>query len=54
MISAKDIDSLRAIAKAGSDYRALKRVLAETPWEIEKDEVDLGFVRIFIRDASGE
>lgn len=54
MISAKDIDMLRSIARAGSDYDAIKRLLAETQWEIEEDEVDLGFLRIFIHDASGE
>lgn len=54
MISAKDIEILRSIGRAGSDYDAIKGLLAETQWEIEEDEVDLGFLRIFIHDASGE
>lgn len=46
MLSAEDIEILRSIARAGSDYDAIKRLLAETQWEIEEDEVDLGFLRI--------
>ncbi|EEF60895.1 hypothetical protein [Pedosphaera parvula] len=54
MITANDIGILLSIARAGSDYEAIKRLLAETQWEIEEDEVDLGFLRIFIHDTSGE
>jgi hypothetical protein len=54
VISAKDIDLLRSIAKAGSDYDAIKRLLDQTHWEIEEDDVDLGFLRIFIHDAGGD
>jgi hypothetical protein len=51
MISAKDIETIRSIVRAGSDYDAIKRLLAETQWEFEADEVDLGFSRVFIPDA---
>jgi hypothetical protein len=54
MISGQDIDTLRSIARAGGDYGALKRLIAETQWEIEADEVGLGFLRIFIPDPSDE
>jgi hypothetical protein len=54
MISAKDIERIRSIARAGSDYDTIKRLLGETEWEIEADEVDLGFLRVFIPDAGGE
>ena len=54
MISGKDIATLRLIAAAGSDYDAIKRLVAETQWEIEEDEVDLGFLRIRIADATEE
>jgi len=52
MISAKDIDTIRSIARAGYDYNTIKRLLAETQWEIEDDDVDLGFLRVFIPDAA--
>jgi hypothetical protein len=52
MISAKDIETIRSIARAGSDYDTIKRSLGETPWEIEADEVELGFLRVFIPDAN--
>jgi hypothetical protein len=54
MISAKDIERIRSIIRAGSDYVAIKRLLAETEWEIEADEVDLGFLRVFIPDPVDE
>jgi len=52
MISAKDIDTIRSIARAGDDYSTIKQLLAETQWEIEDDDVDLGFLRVFIPDAA--
>lgn len=54
MISGKDIETLRSIARAGSDYDTIKRLLTETQWQIEEDEVDLGYLRIFIPDTSDE
>ncbi len=54
MISAKDIEAIRSIFRAGSDYDAIKRLLAATQWEIEADEADLGFLRVFIPDAVDE
>src|SRR5215831_14449037 len=51
MISAKDIETIRSIVRAGADYDTIKRVLSQTQWEIEADEVDLGFLRVFISDA---
>lgn len=51
MISAKDTETIRSIVRAGSDYDAVKRLLGETQWEIEADEVDLGFLRVFIPDT---
>ena len=45
---------VRSIARAGGDYDTIKRLLAETQWEIEVDEVDLGFLRVFIPDAKDE
>lgn len=53
MISAKDIDLLRSIAKAGSDYDAVKRLVNGMQWEINGDEVGVGLTA-YIRDASGE
>ncbi len=50
MVSAKDIETIRSIVRAGSDYDAIKRLLGVTQWEIEADEVDLGFLRVFIPD----
>ncbi len=54
MISAKEIETIRSIVRAGSDYDTIKRLLAETDWDIEADEVDLGFLRVFISDADDE
>lgn len=54
MISAKDIETIRSIVRAGSDYDTIKRLLGETPWDIAADEVDLGFLRVFIPDAGDE
>jgi hypothetical protein len=54
MISIEDIEMIRSIARAGDNYDAIKRLLAGTRWEIEEDEVDLGFLRIFIPDATDE
>ena len=54
MISSSDIDMLRSIARAGGDYVAIKLLLAQTRWEIEADEVDLGFLRVFIPDVEDE
>jgi len=54
MISRKDIDTLRSIVRAGDDYSTIKRLLGETQWQIEQDDVDLGFLRIFIPDAADE
>jgi len=54
MISAKDTEMIRSIVRAGSDYDAIKRLLGQTQWEIEADEVDLGFLRVFIPDADDE
>ena len=54
MISTKDIEMVRSIARAGGDYATIKRLLAETRWEIEEDEVDLGFLRVFIPNATDE
>jgi hypothetical protein len=51
MISGKDIETIRSIAKAGDDYGTIKRLLVENQWEIDQDEVDLGFLRISIPDA---
>lgn len=52
MISAKDIQVIRSIVRAGSDYDAIKYLLASTHWEIDADEVDLGFLRVFLPDAN--
>ncbi len=54
MLSAQDIETIRSVARAGSDYDTIKRLLGETQWEIEADEVDLGFLRIFIPDTDDE
>lgn len=48
MISAEDFDTLRSIARAGSDYAEIKRLLATTQWEIDEDDTELGFLRVFI------
>src|SRR5215469_3802465 len=52
MISGKDIDILRSIARAGHEYGIIKRLIVEAQWEIEEDEVELGYLRIFIPDAA--
>ena len=54
MISSDDIDTLRAIARAGDDYGTIRRLLADRRWQIEEDDVDLGFLRVLIRDAGDE
>jgi len=54
MISARDITTLRSIARAGGDYATIKQLLSGTSWKIDEDEVDLGFLRIFIPDAADE
>jgi len=54
MISDKDMNTLRAISRAGEDYSTIKRLLAETQWKIDEDDVDLGFLRVFIPDAADE
>ena len=54
MISTKNIETVRSIARAGSDYDTIKRLLGETQWEIEADQVDLGFLRVLIPDADDE
>jgi hypothetical protein len=51
MISDKDIDTLRAIARAGDDYRTIRRVVDATKWETDEDDTELGFLRIFIPDV---
>lgn len=51
MLSAKDIEMIRSIAGAGGDYPAIKRLLGGTRWEIESDELELGFLRVLIPDA---
>jgi len=54
MISGKDIDTLRSIARAGEDYGEIKRLLAATGWEISEDDSDLGYLRIFIPGAADD
>jgi hypothetical protein len=54
MISAEEFETLRSIARAGDDYAAIKQLLAGTNWEIEEDDTDLGFLRIFIPDETDE
>ena len=54
MISPEDIDVLRSIAEAGDNYHEIKRLVSATGWEIEADERDLGFMRVFIPDASDD
>ncbi len=54
MISGKDIDTLRSIARAGDDYGGIKRLIAETQWDIDEDDVDLGFLRIFLPGADDD
>ncbi len=52
MISAKDIETVRSIARAGNDYATIKRLLDGTEWEIDADDTDLGFLRIFIPNTT--
>jgi hypothetical protein len=40
--------------KAGQDYGAIKQLLEGTEWRIDEDDVDLGFLEIFIPDATVE
>ena len=54
MISPKDLDTIRSIARTGGDYGAIKQLLAGTTSKIEEDAVDLGFLRVFILDAADE
>ena len=54
MITANEIETIRSIAQAGSSYETIMRLLDETQWEIEADEVALGFLRVFIPDAADE
>lgn len=54
MISAKDADTLRSIARARDDYHTIKRLLAATEWEIDEDNARLGFLRVFIPDTTDE
>ena len=48
MLSPEDFDTLLSIARAGSDYAEIKRLLATTDWQIDEDDTDLGFLRIFV------
>lgn len=52
MLSAEDFDTVRSIARAGSDYGEIKRLLATTNWEMDADDTDLGFLRFFIPDET--
>jgi hypothetical protein len=55
MISGKDLDTLRSIARVGDDYARIKRLLAKTDWKISEDETELGFLRIDVpADVEGE
>ena len=54
MISAKDMDIVRSIARAGDDYGTIKQLLGGTEWEIDEDATDLGFLRVFIPDVIDE
>jgi hypothetical protein len=54
MVSAKDFETIRSIVRAGGDYDLIKRLLGATRWEIEADEVELGFLRLFIPDPEDE
>ena len=35
MLSAKDVETVRAIARAGSDYNSIKHLLGETQFDIQ-------------------
>src|SRR3974390_2194084 len=52
MISSKYIDTIRSIAQAGDNYDEIKRLLAPTGWEITEDERRLGYLKLFIPDAT--
>jgi hypothetical protein len=52
MLSGNEIDVLLSIARVGDNYDELKRLLATTGWEIDEDDTDLGFLRIFIPDPT--
>src|SRR5215469_11967530 len=52
MLTGNDIDILLSIARVGDNYDELKRLLATTGWELAEDDTDLGFLRIFIPDAT--
>lgn len=52
MISSKDIDTLRAITRAGEDYDQIKQELVAVAWKIIEEDVDLGYLRVAIPDAS--
>ena len=54
MITREDIDTLRSIARAGADYGTVKRSLSERSWQVDEDDVELGFVRVFIPGAADE
>ena len=54
MISPEDIDTLRSIAEAGDNYVEIKKLLTATGWEITEDDRDLGYLRVFIPDASDD
>jgi hypothetical protein len=46
--SRDQFDVLRAIADAGFDYSATKRLCSGAGWEVVEDEPDLGFVQYFL------
>jgi hypothetical protein len=52
MISAKDIDVLRAIARASGHYDEIKRQLASVEWRILEDNVALGYLCALVPDSS--
>jgi hypothetical protein len=54
MISGKDFEIVRSIARAKGDYGEIKRLLSTTKWEIDADEKDLGYLRVFIPDKVDE
>lgn len=55
MLSAKDIDTLRSIARAHGDYLKIKQVLGTVVWHITEDAPDLGYMRVDIpTDKVGE
>src|SRR6266404_9042102 len=52
MISAKDIDVLRSIARAAGRYDEIKRQLAAVEWRILEDKVALGYLSALVPDSS--